>query len=73
MAPDREERNRVLGVPIGPGQHGWVGDEEQRVLGFPADWFRLRRRGRADRKGRGTKPEGDAGESGRSSPDPGQP
>jgi hypothetical protein len=52
-AGDREERNRVFGVPIGPapgarpqrgqreslrGQRGPL-RESQRVLGFPVDWF----------------------------------
>lgn len=44
MPADREERNRVLGVPVGTSWQGWVGDEQQRVLGFPADWLRFGRR-----------------------------
>ena len=49
MAPDREqphEERRVLGVPVDADGHGWVSDEEQRILGFPADWFKLPRFGR---------------------------
>jgi len=42
MGSDREERNRVLGMPWGPGPtgpHSGQGEEQQHVLGFPADWF----------------------------------
>jgi hypothetical protein len=50
VAPDREqrheERNRVLGVPVDADWHGWVSDEQQAILGFPADWFKLPRLGR---------------------------
>jgi len=38
MASDREERNRVLGIPIGKNPLGRPGEEQQRVMGFPADW-----------------------------------
>ena len=38
MTSDGEEKNRVLGFPVGwgsrNGQH-----EEQHVMGFPASWF----------------------------------
>jgi hypothetical protein len=40
VAADREERNRVLGIRIGSGFRVWVDDAENRVLGFPVDWFR---------------------------------
>jgi len=40
LAADREERGRVLGIRIGPGFRVWVDDAENRVLGFPVDWFR---------------------------------
>jgi hypothetical protein len=40
LAADREERGRVLGIRIGPGFRLWVDDAENRVLGFPVDWFR---------------------------------
>lgn len=37
---DREEPNRVFGVPLRPpGSSGREGQEPQRVLGFPVDWF----------------------------------
>jgi hypothetical protein len=39
MSNDREERNRVLGVPIGTDRHGRQGEEQQHVMGFPADIF----------------------------------
>ena len=39
MSSDREERNRVLGIPIGAGPHNRQGVEQQRVMGFPADTF----------------------------------
>ena len=39
MSNDREERNRVLGVPIGTDPHGRQGEEQQRVMGFPVDTF----------------------------------
>ena len=40
MASDREERNRVLGIPIGKNPLGRPGEEQQRVMGFPADWVK---------------------------------
>lgn len=39
MSNDREERNRVLGMPIGTGPHDGQGEEQQRVMGFPVDVF----------------------------------
>ena len=39
MSNDREERNRVLGVPIRTGLHDRQGEESQRVMGFPVDIF----------------------------------
>ena len=53
MPAQDEERGRVLGVPISGSGPGWVGDEQQRVLGFPADWVRLPRLGPAVRRIRG--------------------
>jgi hypothetical protein len=38
LADNQEERNRILGVPIVPGQHR-ISDVQQRVLGFPVEWF----------------------------------
>ena len=37
MSNDEEERNRFLGIPIGTDPHGRQGEEQQRVMGFPAD------------------------------------
>ena len=39
MSSDGEERPRVLGIPIGAGTHGRQGEEQQHVMGFPADAF----------------------------------
>jgi hypothetical protein len=39
MSNDREERNRVLGIPIGTSPHDRHGEEKQRVMGFPVDTF----------------------------------
>ena len=43
MSDEREERNRVLGMPVGPprgsGQRAKQGEEPQHVMGLPADWF----------------------------------
>jgi hypothetical protein len=36
---DREQRNRVLGVPLRTGPHARQAEEPQRVLGFPVDWL----------------------------------
>jgi hypothetical protein len=43
MPDDRYETNRVLGMPWPPGTRARQGQEPQRVMGFPVDWF-----GRAD-------------------------
>ncbi len=37
MSNDREERNRFLGIPIGTGPNDRQGEEQQHVMGFPAD------------------------------------
>lgn len=38
MTGNREEKNTVLGFPVGSGQRR--GEyEEQHVMGFPASWF----------------------------------
>ena len=39
MSNNREERNRVLGIPMGTGRHDRQGEEQQRVMGFPVDAF----------------------------------
>jgi hypothetical protein len=39
MANDGYEPNRVLGVPWPPGPRARQGQESQRVMGFPVDWF----------------------------------
>ena len=39
MASGREERNRVFGMPTGRSPQGKQGEEQQHVMGFPADWF----------------------------------
>jgi hypothetical protein len=39
MTGNREERNRVLGVPVGPGTGRGQREEQQHVMGLPADWF----------------------------------
>lgn len=39
MSSGQEERNRVLGLPIGPSPRGRQGEEQQHVMGFPADVF----------------------------------
>jgi len=38
MTGNREEKNRVLGFPVGSG-HRSGEYEEQHVMGFPASWF----------------------------------
>src|SRR5712664_3530004 len=40
MSNDREERNRVLGLPMGTGPRGRQGEEQQHVMGLPADLFK---------------------------------
>lgn len=39
VTDDRQERNRVLGMPLGPGPHARQDEERQHILGFPADSF----------------------------------
>ena len=39
MGENREERNRVFGIPIGTGPHDRQGEEQQRVMGFPVGAF----------------------------------
>ena len=39
MASDREERNKVFGMPRGVDPYARQGEEPQRVLGIPVDWF----------------------------------
>lgn len=39
MANDREERNKVFGMPRGADPHAAQGGEPQRVLGVPVDWY----------------------------------
>ena len=39
MTSDREERNRVLGMPRGVDPYARQGEEPQRVLGVPVDWY----------------------------------
>jgi hypothetical protein len=39
VASDREEPNRVFGMPRQTNPHARQGEEQQRVLGVPADWF----------------------------------
>ena len=39
MASDREERNKVFGMPRGVGPSARQGEEPQRVLGVPVDWY----------------------------------
>jgi len=39
MPGDRYEPNRVMGMPWRPGPHARQGEEPQRVMGFPVDWF----------------------------------
>ena len=38
MTGNGDERNRVLGFPVGPSRHPGR-REEQHVMGFPASWF----------------------------------
>ena len=39
MASDRDEPNRVFGMPRQAGPHARQDEEEQRVLGVPASWI----------------------------------
>lgn len=40
MAGDEEERNRIFGIPVRTGHLTRQVEQQQRVLGFPVDWFR---------------------------------
>ena len=39
MASDREERNKVFGMPRGVDPSARQGEEPRRVLGVPAEWY----------------------------------
>jgi hypothetical protein len=39
MTSDREEPNRVFGVPRRTSPQARQGEEQQHVMGLPADWF----------------------------------
>ncbi len=39
MAADREERNKILGMPRRAASQAREGEEPQRVLGIPVDWY----------------------------------
>ena len=39
MTGDREESQRVLGIPLGAFSRYPDAEEPQRVLGFPVDWL----------------------------------
>jgi hypothetical protein len=39
MAGDEYEPNRVLGIPWRTDRRARYGEEPQRVMGFPVDWF----------------------------------
>jgi hypothetical protein len=39
MASDREERNKVFGMPRGVDPSARQDEEPQRVLGVPVDWY----------------------------------
>jgi hypothetical protein len=39
MTGDREERTRAFGMPQGTDRHARQGEEPQRVLGVPLDWY----------------------------------
>ena len=45
MADDHHEPKRVLGIPLGAGPRARQGEEPQRVMGFPVDWFGVVDRG----------------------------
>lgn len=38
MSGNQEERNRFLGFPVSRDPHRQHGGEQQRVMGFPANW-----------------------------------
>jgi len=39
MRDDNYEPNRVFGMPRGADPHARQGEEPQRVMGIPVDWF----------------------------------
>jgi hypothetical protein len=39
VAGDREERNRVFGMPRGADPRAERPEEQRRVLGVPVDWY----------------------------------
>ena len=39
MRDDNHEPNRVFGMPRGTAPHARQGEEPQRVMGIPTDWF----------------------------------
>jgi hypothetical protein len=39
VAGDREEQNRVFGMPRGADPHARQDEEAQHVLGVPVDWY----------------------------------
>ena len=39
MANDREERNKVAGMPRGADPYATQGEEPRHALGVPVDWF----------------------------------
>jgi hypothetical protein len=39
MANDGEERNRAFGMPRGQRRYARQGEEQQHMLGMPADWY----------------------------------
>jgi hypothetical protein len=39
VAGDREERNKVFGIPRGADPYAKQGEEPQRILGVPVDWY----------------------------------
>lgn len=39
MRDDNYEPNRVFGMPRGTGPYARQGEEPQRVMGIPIDWF----------------------------------
>jgi hypothetical protein len=39
VAADRQERNKVFGMPRGGAAQAREGEEPQRVLGIPLDWY----------------------------------
>ena len=44
MSGDREEPQRVMGIPLSAFSQDPDAEEPQRVLGFPVDWFEPARR-----------------------------